>query len=243
MAEDNRQLTVLVYHHIQEPAKSDVSCTPAQFDAQMIAIKEAGFTPLTIPQTRSFLTGTLAENIKKPVLITFDDGYESLYEYALPVSKKYGIPMAVFIVTSRIGQKPQFAKYLTADEIKEMNASGFWYFGSHTHNLHTESIKIYSAFGGGKVNPMLEELRADLEESSKCLENILGSKPDIIAWPYGKHNSEYTTIARLEGYKMHFTSLPGYNEPGTNPYSIKRIPVSARDTAETVVRKCRGRRH
>ena len=241
-AEDNRLLPILVYHHIQEPTKSDVSCTPSMFEAQMLALKKAGFTPLTIPQTRSFLTGTLDEKIKKPVLITFDDGYESLYQYALPVSIKHQIPMTVFIITSRIGQKPQFARYLNEKQIKEMNDSGFWYFGSHTHNLHTESIRIYNAFGGGKVNPLLEELRSDLVASSKCLENILGIPTEIIAWPYGKHNSEYSAIARAVGYKMHFTSLHGYNEPASNPYSIKRIPVSSRDTEISVVKKCKGRR-
>lgn len=239
--EDNRLLPVLVYHHIQDPTKSDVSCTPAMFEEQMVAIKNAGFTPLTIPQTRSFLAGTLSEKIKKPVLITFDDGYESLYQYALPVSIKHQIPMVVFIVTSRIGQKPQFAKYLNEKQIKEMNDSGFWYFGSHSHNLHTESLRIYNAFGGGKINPVLEELRADLVTSSKCLEKILGIPIEIIAWPYGKHNNEYSLIARAVGYKMHFTSLYGYNEPGSNPYSIKRIPISARDTANTVLKKCKGK--
>ena len=171
--EDNRLLPVLVYHHIQDPVKSDVSCTPSMFEAHMIGLKEAGFTPITIPQTKSFLAGTLSETIKKPVLITFDDGYESLYKYALPVSVKLKVPMTVFIVTSRIGQKPQFSKYLSETQIKEMNESGFWYFGSHSHNLHTESTKIYNAFGGGKVNPVLEELREDLITSSKCLEKLI----------------------------------------------------------------------
>ena len=239
-AEDNRFLPVLVYHHIQVPVKSDVSCTPAMFEAQMIAIKDAGFTPITIPQTRSFLAGTLSEEIKKPVLITFDDGYESLYQYALPVSVKHRVPMTVFVITSRIGQKPQFSKYLSESQIKEMNDSGFWYFGSHSHNMHTESLRIYNAFGSGKINPVLEELRDDLLTSSKCLEKITGIPTEIIAWPYGKHNNEYSLIARAVGYKMHFTSLYGYNEPGSNPFSIKRIPITARDTAASVVKKCRG---
>ena len=171
-ADDNRLLPVLVYHHIQDPVKSDVSCTPSMFEAQMVALKEAGFTPLSIPQTRSFLAGTLSQSIKHPVLITFDDGYESLYNYALPVSIKYRVPMTVFVITSRIGQKPQFSKYLTEFQIKEMNDSGLWYFGSHSHKFHTESTKIYNAFGAGKVNPVLEDLRDDLVASSKCLEDI-----------------------------------------------------------------------
>lgn len=241
-AEDNRILPVLVYHHIQDPVKSDVSCTPTKFEDQMIALIAAGFTPITIPQTKSFLAGTLPEDIKKPVLITFDDGYESLYQYALPISVKYRIPMTVFVITSRIGQKPQFAKYLSESQIKEMNNSGMWYFGSHSHNMHTESLRIYNAFGGGNVNPVLEDLRSDLVTSSKCLEKITGVPTEIIAWPYGKHNIEYSTIARAVGYKIHFTSYYGFNEPGSNPFSIKRIPVSARDTASSVVKKCNGKR-
>lgn len=240
-AGDSRKLPVLVYHHIQDPVKSDVSCTPAQFEAQMVAMKDAGFTPLTIPQTKAFLAGTLPEDIKEPVLITFDDGYESLYTYALPISKKYNIPMVVFVVTARIGQKPQFARYLSAKQIKEMFQSGLWFFGSHTHDLHTESERIYNAFGGGDCNPVLDTLRKDLTTSSNCLKEIIGFPPEIIAWPYGKHNSEYSAIAKITGYKMHFTSLYGYNEPGSNPYSIKRIPVSSRDTPTSVLKKCRGR--
>ena len=241
-AEDNRILPVLVYHHIQDPVKSDVSCTPSMFEAHMLAIKDAGYTPITIPQTKSFFDGTLPQTIKKPVLITFDDGYESLYHYALPISIKYKIPMTVFIITSRIGQKPQFSRYLSESQIKEMNDSGFWYFGSHSHDLHTESVRIYNAFGGGKVNPLLEELRADLKTSSKCLEKITNVPTEIIAWPYGNHNEEYSVIAKAVGYKMHFTSLSGYNETKSSPYFIKRIPISSRDTITSVLRKCRGRR-
>ncbi|MDD3148568.1 MAG: polysaccharide deacetylase family protein, partial [Candidatus Riflebacteria bacterium] len=113
-------LPVLVYHHIQEHVTSDVSCTPEQFAAQIMALKKAGYTPISLTQARLFLAGALCD-IARPVLITFDDGYESLYTYALPVAKKLEVPMSIFVVTARIGRKPQFARYLSDNQIREMS--------------------------------------------------------------------------------------------------------------------------
>jgi len=233
-------LPVLVYHHIQEKVQSEVSCTPEQFDLQISALKQAGFTPLTLAQTRLFLAGAL-KDIQKPVLITFDDGYESLYYFAKPVAEKYRVPMAVFVITARIGRKLQFAAYLNERQIKEMSDSGFFDFGSHTHDLHTDSITIFNAFEPTDENPMLGLLQRDLRMSSQRFELILGQRPTAIAWPYGKYNAAFSTIARKSGFRLHFTSASGYNEPGANPFAIKRIPITSRDTPESVIRKASGR--
>lgn len=230
-------LPVLVYHHLQTEVSSDVSCTPDEFEAQMQAILAAGYTPLTLDQTARFLAGSLGDEIERPVLITFDDGYESLYHYALPVSSRLKIPMTVFVVTARIGRRLQFANYLQENQITEMHASGYWEFGSHTHDLHTDSLRIFTAFGPVKNNPVSALLDRDLRASSARLESLLGKKPEAIAWPYGKFNNRFTSIARNAGFKMHFTSCHGYNEAGTNPFYIKRIPVSSRDNSFSVLKK------
>lgn len=229
-------LPVLVYHHIQEKVQSDVSCTPEQFETQILALKRAGFTPLNLTQTQLFLAGALT-GIARPVLVTFDDGYESLYHFALPIARKLNFPMTVFVVTSRIGRKLQFAQYLNENQIREMSESGLFDFGSHTHDLHTETTVIYDAFGDTSENPVNRLISRDLRISSSRLESIVGHRPQALAWPYGKFNSIFTAAARLNGYKLHFTSAAGYNEPGANPFAIKRIPVTARDNPVSVIRK------
>ncbi len=235
------KLAVLVYHHIQEKVSSDVSCTPKQFDSQMNALIESGYTPLSLSQFRQYLVAGL-EDIGKPILITFDDGYESVYQYALPVARKYKIPMIVFVVTSRIGLKPQFARYLSEKQIREMDKSAFFEFGSHTHSLHVDSMKIFDAFEDKRNNPVCRLLKRDLRMSRDKLYGITGKNPIAIAWPYGKFCSEFTNIARGVGFKLHFTSRYGYNEEGFNPYLIKRIPVSSRDNEKTIIEKLRGYR-
>ncbi|GAB4271377.1 MAG: hypothetical protein Kow0029_08990 [Candidatus Rifleibacteriota bacterium] len=230
-------LPVLVYHHIQKNVTSDVSCTPEDFKQQMKAILAAGYTPLNLSQTRRFLAGALEETIEKPVLITFDDGYESLYYYALSVSRELKIPMTVFVITSRIGRRMQFSQYLSEHQIMEMGASGFWEFGSHSHDLHTDIIRIFNAFGSVKKNPVISLMRRDLVMSATRLESLLNKKITALAWPYGKFNCATTAVARNAGYKLHFTSCYGLNEAGANPFAIKRIPVSSRDTPLSVIKK------
>jgi len=239
VARSPERLSVLVYHHIEDPATSDVSCTPAQFSAQMAALLANGFTPLGLGQVRLFLTGGLPQ-VRNPVLITFDDGYESLYLHALPVAKKLNIPMTVFVVTSRIGLKPQFARYLSAGQIREMVRAGWFEFGSHTDNLHTDLMRIWNAFESASPPPLASAVSADLAQSRDTLSVLIGTSPIALAWPYGKFNEETRTIASGTGFVMHFTSRSGYNEPGDDLFGIRRIPVTQRDTPETVVRKACG---
>ena len=239
VASASERLAVLVYHHLEDPTKSDVSCTPREFSVQMKALLDAGFTPLNLDRTRQFLAGALP-GISKPLLITFDDGYASLFEHALPVAEALHIPMTVFIVTGRIGRQPQFSRYLSAGEIRAMANSGWFEFGSHTHDLHTDIMRIYLSFSGNPnpVEPMVQE---DLTRSFSVLTKILGHPPRALAWPYGKFNAHFQHLARDIGFFLHFTSISGYNEPGSDPFSVKRIPITSRDTAASVLRKAEGR--
>lgn len=239
LARPSERLPVLVYHHIEEPATSDVSCTPGQFAAQMSALLANGFTPLRLDEAGNFLAGA-AEQGKNPVLITFDDGYESLYLHALPVASRLRMPMTVFVVTSRIGLKPQFSRYLSRSQIREMAASGFFEFGSHTDDLHTDLMRIWNSFGQMSPVPLASAVAADLERSRETLAGLIGTAPVAIAWPYGKFNDDTQQIALNTGMNMHFTSRSGYNAPGDDPLCIRRIPVTRRDTPETVMRKVRG---
>jgi len=229
------RLPVLVYHHLETPATTDVSCTPADFEAQMSALLREGFYPITLSQARLFLIGGLKE-VPRPILITFDDGYESVFQHALPVAQKFQIPMTVFIVTARIGLKPQFLRYLSKEQIRKMLESGYFEFGSHTHELHFNILKLVSAFHS-EPNPVFGLLRDDLEKSMNVLEGICGKSVFALAWPYGKFNSNFAQIARDCGFTLHFTSIPGFNEPGSNPFAIKRIPVTSRDTTQSLLKK------
>lgn len=105
-------LTVLTYHHVEDPAADSpfdpgvADAQPAQFQRQMELVARYG-TALTIDQ----LVGIVCHGErppKNPILITFDDGYRSCLEIATPILRKVGIPATFFIATRFIEERRLF---------------------------------------------------------------------------------------------------------------------------------------
>ena len=146
--------------------------------------------------------------------------------------------MIVFVITSRIGHKPQFSRYLNKSQIKEMFDSGYIEFGTHTHDLHTNSMNIYNAFEvPSEKNPVTKLLAKDLKRSYDTLKEITGKAPVSLAWPYGKFTRDFIKVAKETGFKIHFTSIAGRNPVGSDIYMLKRYPVTVRDSINGVLKK------
>jgi peptidoglycan/xylan/chitin deacetylase (PgdA/CDA1 family) len=235
---NNRGLVVLVYHHINEKIDGDVTVTPEAFAAQLQSLKQGGATLVTLDQAIRYLAGATPVKPDHPVLITFDDGYESNYTRAFPILERLEVPALIFVVTSQIGRKPQFLEYLRGEQIQKMAASDLITFGSHTHDLHEKLRKQYlQAFQSGAEQRFLTDLRDDLMTSRQILASWTGHLPIALAWPYGIFNARMTRVARDVGFVFHATSVPGINEIGSDPCWIKRYPVTCRDTANSLRRK------
>ncbi|HHY95790.1 MAG TPA: polysaccharide deacetylase family protein [Firmicutes bacterium] len=113
---------------------------PAEDAAQTQYLARHGYRPLTLAEFEGFLEHKQTVP-PKTVMITFDDGYESVYRYAFPVLKRYRFPAVVFLITSLVGKSPPnpdpaAITYLTWPEIREMHESDPVDFESHTHDMH-----------------------------------------------------------------------------------------------------------
>jgi len=98
-----RPVPVLLYHHFAEESVSDLVVTPERFRRQMTAVKRAGFTAVTVQQLLDYVQrGTPL--LRKPVLITFDDGYSSNLKLAAPILEELGLRATVFVIGINEGQ-------------------------------------------------------------------------------------------------------------------------------------------
>jgi Predicted xylanase/chitin deacetylase len=144
---------------------------------------------------------------KKNIILTFDDGCESLYFNAFPILKKYGIKGVVYIVTGFTGARSVVWKdnenkdplnLLTENQIREMAAFGIE-FGSHlTDHLHL--TKLTEA-----------EVRNELSVSKKYIEALLNKTVYSVAYPFGSYNERVVEIAEETGYAFGVTTRPGSN--------------------------------
>lgn len=187
---------VYMYHSIiEKPFGSDegLFVKPNDFEEQVKFIGENGFTSIfdyDLPNSSKFI---------KPIVITFDDGYEDNYTYAFPILKKYNIKATIFVISGSIG-KP---KYLTAKQIKEMSDSGLVNIESHTES----HIDLSSCTE--------EKIDSEFSSSNQTLESITDKKVKTVAYPYGKRNrtvikeaSKFYSLAFITfGSKNYKTSL------------------------------------
>ena len=130
-ASDTRDIPVLMYHSIDD-TKGPYSVTAEKFKSDMDGLLKAGYTPVSYDEVVSFVHGD-GSLPKKPVLITFDDGYKNNYEVVYPIVKEKNIKTGIFTIGS-------FIEYgdnaFTLDMAKEMEKSGLVGIGSHTYDLH-----------------------------------------------------------------------------------------------------------
>src|SRR5271170_4024886 len=90
-------IPILCYHNLNPTVKGSMNLTPEKFEAQIKWIKDHGYTVIPLQQAVEYLNGSRDSLPPKPVVVTDDDGWQSVYTYMYPVIRKYKIPVTLFI--------------------------------------------------------------------------------------------------------------------------------------------------
>lgn len=220
LAREANELPVLCYHQIAPDEHGDMVLSPTYFKQHMNYLASHGYHPISLEQARQFLWGKIQLE-GKPVLITFDDGYDGVYRYALPELKKHRFPAVVFLVVGHIGaRKP--TPHLTLRQLEVMRDSGLFEFGSHTYNLHTlipERLAQHGIFPNQVVS--------DLKKSRSELKRLLGVDCTAFAWPYGHYDEHSLQLAAKAGFTMQFNTEYGVTRPYQGTLRIRRVRLSS----------------
>ncbi len=253
------ELLVLGYHEIIDPKKaldSDYAVAPAMFDQHIRWLKQHGFHFVSVDQVLA-AHARQAPLPSKPVLLSFDDGYQSFYDNAYPIIKKYKIPVVVALVgswlTPKAGQSINFdgkmiprSLMFSWAELKQMNDSGLVEMASHTYNLHdgilanpqgnmqpAVTARLYSPTTKQyETDPAYQQrIYQDLQANNTLFEQHGLKKPRVMVWPYGRYNTEVNTIAAQLGMPITLTLDDGANLPSTPLSTLHRILVDRNMTA------------
>lgn len=171
------------------------------------------------------------------VAITFDDGYKSNFTLVFPILQQNHLPATVFVVGRYTDQGTGYPA-LDWDNLRAMAESGLVDVGSHTYDLHQQLPK-----GKDKLEPSVlshlksngnaetkaeheQRIESDLRKSSQLIESHLGSRADMLSWPYSASNREDITAARQAGF-TYIVSGIGYCNPHSSLSEIPRLAVPA----------------
>lgn len=204
-----------MYHVIADQAQppyQELYVRPQDFAQQMRWLAQAGFQAITLKQLYQHWFAPHRPLPPRPVVITFDDGYRSVYDNAFPVLKQLGFPATVFVV-GKFLDSPYF---LSLDQLQEMTGQG-WEIGSHTLS-HMDLTK---------ATP--RQLEQEVSQSRQLLEERLGISVDFFCYPAGRVNDRVLQAVQKAGYLGAVTTRPGLARPD-HIFLLDRIRINRSDT-------------
>ncbi len=206
---------ILLYHHVEgETTLSRYQLAIPDFRAQMHLLDELGFTPIPISMVIEVLLdgGRLPE---KPVVITFDDGHQSVYENAFPIMQEFDFPGVFYIVANRINGSTDF---VTIPQLKEMIEAG-WEIGSHSYT-HADLTKNHAIAA------------KEIGQSKTDLENALSTHIETFAYPFGTIDPFTAQKVSDHGYRGGMGLGTSKIHTGKTLYYLNRIEIYGYYTLE-----------
>ena len=211
------EIPVLMYHRVVEKAvtnsKYNVFITKADLESQLQSLKNRGFDTVTFEDLLARRVGL------KPVILTFDDGYDDNYLNLFPLLKKYGMKAVIYLLGNRrhrnnfwdIPQGEPEAPLLREKQIREMDESGRVEFGAHSMD-HARLTELKPA-----------GIEKQVAGSRKALEAFLKKPVVSFAYPYGLFNPMVKKITAQAGFRFGIAVDNGPVRFGEDLMEIRRV--------------------
>ena len=201
---------ILEYHMVTENPRPDAKpyvVPPEDFAAQLDYLAAEGYTTIT-PQDYARARKGKQQLPDKPIILTFDDGYEDNWRVVLPMLEERGMKAAFYMVTNKIGQPG----YLTWDNLFDLERHGME-IGGHTAN-HLP------------LTTLSPEQQRDELRLSKLMLEWRGLKTIYsFSYPNGAYDDGIVAMLEEEKYLTAVTGEAGLNTLTTNPYLLRRVNV------------------
>ena len=212
-------VTILCYHDLDASWKSPISVDPDTFARQVAWLaSNRRIVPAGEAVRMMDRRGGLPAGIAS---ITFDDGFLSTYEHAMPILARHRLPATVFVVAATLdgpGSVMDWVKdasvprrALSAAQILELVDAGFE-IGSHS-NTHRDLTTLQE-----------REVVADLRRSREALEDLIGRPITTFAYPGGRHDERVRRAARTVGFEHSF-AMSDSDLPNRPPDAIPRAGI------------------
>ena len=223
--EDSVKLPILMYHRVSKDKNSwgKYSISPDELEADIKLILSLGFTPITVND----LVNGKTPLPEKPIMLTFDDGHRSDFLYAYPLARKYNIK----IVCSPVGiytenySSPANHVYLSPEEMREMEKSGFVEFQNHSYNLHN-----FNSHRKGSLKSSAETdsdyrtlLLDDLSRAQEIFRKNGLNPPTCFTYPYGMRDDNLLRLVKEAGFSASLGTYARINILSDNLFDLCRF--------------------
>lgn len=240
VAAANTKVPILMYHNLTTDASATSSMTITQnrFQHDMEFLQQYGFTPLLSADLINIKSGAKPMP-EKPVMITFDDGYESNYTLGYPILKDTGMRATISVITSHLRDEngKGYESSLTWSQVKEMYDSGIVDIGSHTNAMHNEnSMGLFVERRANGIQRQVGEdyasyqLRTgnDIAASVRAIRAHLGENTKVwyFSYPFGATDSWFGQVLLDQEFYVSTTTRPRTADIAAGLYGLPRYRIT-----------------
>jgi peptidoglycan/xylan/chitin deacetylase (PgdA/CDA1 family) len=230
-------LPIFTYHKISSiPKRSNdpyLYVTPERFDQQLGALRAAGFGSGSLDR----LDSPSSSSAGRQAIITFDDGFACVLENGLDALSRHRFTAIQFVVAGRMGQNNDWdvAKGDLSEKLMDESQVREWLAAGHEIGSHSMTHRNLRHLKAG-------DLRAEVSDSKKVLEDKFGSAVRHFCYPYGSYNDAVKEAAAEAGYQTASTVKFGVNTPATSAFELRRIiPLSDAELIGKVAHRLKRR--
>jgi peptidoglycan/xylan/chitin deacetylase (PgdA/CDA1 family) len=206
---------ILIYHVINRaPARAPfpgLYVSAAAFAAQMRALACAGWHGVTMDRMRGYWRRGLPRGFGRPIVVSFDNGYESQYTHALPALRAVGWPGDLNIQLTGL---PPSEGGLSDAQVRSLLAAGW--------ELDTQGISHADL-----ITLAAPALRHQVADARRILQARYDVPVNWFCYPSGHYDPVVVAAVRAAGYVGSTTVVPGWSRPDEDPYRLPRIRVLA----------------
>ena len=206
-------IPILMYHVINAPppgaAFPGLYVQPSEFTAQMEALKRAGWHAVTLDQVQAYWQHGASLGPGKPIVLTFDNGYQSQYTQALPVLRRLGW---VADENVQLTGLPPSQGGLSQAQIKGLVAAG-WELDTQGFS-HADLITLDA-----------EALHYQVAVARSTVQQRYGVPVNWFCYPSGHYDPTVIAAVKAAGYEGSTTVVPGWARPGEDLYRLHRLRV------------------
>ncbi len=211
LAEDYK-VPVFMYHGVTDYTwgSAELFVSPSVLEEQLRYLVENGYDPIWFEDLRE------VEKYDKPVILTFDDGYQDNYTDLFPLLQKYNVKATIFVITGWLGGE----KYLTPEQVTEMSQSGLVSIQSHTWS-HKDMDTLPA-----------EAQREQMSQSKLAILRLTGKEPAVLCYPRGL--ASHVTLELLPEYYSFGVKMNGsVYYTGDDPRVVTRYYVTRGTSVES----------
>lgn len=244
-------VTIINYHSFfkknEQPKINNINVNPELFEKHLKTLTDYGYKTVTEEDFIAFMKGK-KRLPEKSILLTIDDGYESVYTNALPLLEKYNFNAVFFpiIYDMELGQRKD-APMISFDNLKKIANSKHLELGNHTYNLHWRGnndktgfeAMVFNKDSKGKLliskKSKINYIVNDLKKAEDIIFKTTNIKVDSFSIPYGAYNKTSLEAINKAGYTTIYTTEGGTNKPYGNVGLIKRYGANENTKADNIL--------